>query len=387
MATYQSTYEQTVVTTPTEPSADTAFDLKVQAPFIRELVATGVVMEPTLQAEISSARSFFNGEDLLNLGQLNGQIKFGQEIRVNIEKDQNPLSLFAKTGIEYDAIDTCHDQIDLNCTVPCVNTLPEHEYLMVRFDTEYSYGVIACDKNKEFWDFNWFTKQYAKSKAGMEFGREVDLWNTAVAAAIATPATTVDALLAQVHPTHYWANAGTVTANGRAMITEAYWYMKNSFGGINPTVFITQEMAHELIRSVETSFNYNTNLQVVNTFKDWDIPGFITSSAVETIFGGNVPVVVMKRSPWLVVASGDYANDATITSSFPLFNANATKQYAAIFDPRYAYEIERDGYHYVFEPYDCDKLERKMVDGVYVGRGITFPQYGLVIEFNMTQYA
>lgn len=385
MATTYTSYEQTTPAAATVPSEDTrAFDIVDQAPFIREIVANGLVMEPTLQAEITSARSFFNGASLLHVDELNANIKYGQEIRVNIEKEQNPLSLYNKGQLEYTTVDSCHNRLDLDCTVPCVNTLPEFEYVMVRFDTEYSYGVKYCDKNKDFWNFDFVTRQYAKSKAGMEFGREVDLWNTAMAAAMASPATTVDALLATEYPTHFWEDGGSVTANGRELVTRAYWYMKNSFGGINPTVFITDEFAHELVLSVETQFNYNTNFQMVNTFKAWDIPGFQISTAVETIFGGNIPVVVMKRSPWLVTLTPEYGGDpAVITSTYPLFDATATQQYVAIFDPRFAYEIERKGWSYTFGPYDCDHLTQTMTDGVYIARGTTFGVYGLVIEFDM----
>ena len=382
MSTISTGYTQTVPTAATAPSTTSVFDLTIQAPFIREIVATGIVMEPTLQAEITSARSYFNGASVLHVDELNANIKYGQEIKVNIEKDQNPLSLYAKDNLSYTAVDSCHNRLALECEVPCVNTLPDFDYVIVRFDTEYSYGVKSCDKDKDFWNVDFVTKQYAKSKAGMEFGREVDLWNTAIAGAIASPATTVDALLADCHPTHYWSNLGTVTANGRDMVNTAYEYMVNSFGGLNLTVFITKEFAHELVRSVETTFGLNNQHQLVNTFQDWDVPGFQIAGAVETILGNDKRVVVMKRSPWLVTtASGAFV------SKFPLFNATATKQYVAILDPRYAYEIERPGWSYTFGPYDCTHLMNIMTDGIYVARGVTFPQYALVLEFNLPECA
>ena len=382
MATTSTSYTQTVPAAPTAPSTTSVFDFNVQAPFIREIVATGIVMEPTLQAEITSARSFFNGASVLHLEELNSNIKYGQEIKVNIEKDQNPLSLFAKDSLSYKAIDSCHNMPDLPCEAPCVNTLPDFDCVIVRFDTEYSYGVKSCDKDKDFWNVDFVTKQYAKSKAGMEFGREVDLWNTAIAAAIASPATTVDALLAECHPTHYWSGMGTVTANGRDGVNRAYEYMANSFGGLNLTVFITKEFAHELVRSVETTFGLNNQHQLVNTFQDWEVPGFQIAGAVETILGNDKRVVVMKRSPWLVTSS-----EGAVASQFPLFNATATKQYVAILDPRYAYEIERQGWSYTFGPYDCSHLMNIMTDGIYVARGTTFPQYALVLEYDLPECA
>lgn len=385
MAISTSTYEQTVPATATEPSAETrAFDIVDSAPFIREIVYAGLVEEPMLQAEITSSHSFFKGNEVLHTEELNTNVKFGQEYKVNIEKDQNPLSLFNKDTLSYTSVDSCHNRLNLDCTVPCVNTLPDFDYVIVRFDTEYSYGVKSCDKNKDFWTFDFVAKQYAKSKAGMEFGREVDLWNTAIAAAIASPATTVDALLATDQSTHYWSNCGAVATNGAELVRKAYWYMKNSFGGINPTVFITDEFANELIGSVQTTFNYNTTFQVVNTFKDWDIPGFQISTAVETILGGNLSVVVMKRSPWLVTAA-DESGATGLVSKYPLFNATATKQYVAILDPRYAFEVERPGWSYTFRPYDCDHLNNVITDGIYIARGVTFPQYALVMEFDMPE--
>ncbi len=382
-----STYTQTIVTEPTAPSTETVFDLDIMAPLLREIVAEGIVEEPKLSQELDSARSFFTGQRIIKSDFLLNNLKFGQQIRVNIEKDQNPLSLFQKKAIEYKAIDACHDQIDLDCTVPCINTLPEFQYLIFRFDCEYAYGVRACDKNKDFWEFDFFTKQYALSRRAEQFGRELDLWNTVIKGLLAAPATTVDAKLAQTHPTHYWANGGTVTANGRCLITEAYWYLVTNFVDINPTVFMTDEAAHELIRSVENPYNLNRSQNVVNTFKDWDVPGFMISTAVEEILGTVKSVVIMKRSPWLTVGGGGSGSGAgALTSQFPLWSEDTTKQYVAILDPRVGYQFAKDGYHLVINPYDCDKLIRGMIDTEYVGSGITFPQYGLIIEFNESEY-
>lgn len=387
MATLDSsTYTQTIVTEPTAPSTESMFDLDIMAPLLREIVADGIIDEPKLSQDLDSSRSFFTGQSIIKSDFLLSNLKFGQQVRVNIEKDQNPLSLFQKSEIEYKSIDACHDQIDLDCTVPCINTLPTFQNLIFRFDTEYAYGVRACDKNKDFWEFDFFTKQYALSKRAEQFGRELDLWNTVIKGLIAAPATTVDAKLATVHPTHYWSNQGTVTANGRALITEANWYLKTNFVDVNPVVFMTDEAAHELIRSVENPYNLNRSQNVVNTFVDWNVPGFMISSAVKEILGTVQNVVIMKRSPWLTVGAGG-SGSGSLTSQFPLWSEDTTKQYVAILDPRVGYQFAKDGYHLVINPYDCDKLTRGMIDTEYVGSGITFPVYGLIIEFTETEYA
>lgn len=378
-------YTQTVPAAPTTPSTETTFDLGIQAPLIRELVSTRIVREPEMQKELTSARSFFNGEQLIDASFLLNNLKFGQKFRVNIKKDQNPFSLFQKAEIEYDAIDSCHDQIDLDCTVPCINTLPTFDSVIFCFDTEYAYGVRACDKNRDFWDFDLFTEQYALSREAEQFGREVDLWNKVIRGLIAAPATTVDAKLAAVHPTHYWANIGTVTNYGRAAVTEAYWYLTNNFKGINATAFVSDEFGHELVASVENPYNLNKNTQIVRTFEDWDVPGFVIDTAVKQILGGQINVVVMKRSPWLTYTTGG-SGDASFTTQYPLWAEDASKQYVAILDPRVGYEFAKDGYHLVINPYDCDKLVRGMIDTEYVGSGITFPQYGMILEFDPYTY-
>lgn len=384
-----SDYTQTTVAQPTGPSTESTFDLALMAPVIRELVVDGFIDEPQLQKDITSARSFFRGNEVFKTDRLLDDLKFGQQIRVNIVKDQNPLDLVKKDAIEYDAIDSCHDQIDLDCTVPCLNTLPEFEHIVFRFDTEYAYGVRACDKNKDFYDFGFFTKQYAKSREAERFVRELDLWNTAIKGLIAAPATTVDAKLAGTHATHYWQNQGSVATNARGLVAEAYWYMVNSFQGLNPTVFLAAEAAQEIIESVETFAPYSINFTntYVNTFEQWDIPGFMVADAARKVLGlpANVSVVVMKRSPWLTYA-GTGAYTGTVTSQYPLWNEDGSKQYIAILDPRVAYQVAKDGYHLVINPYDCDKLIRGMIDTEYVGSGITFPQYGLIIEFDATEY-
>lgn len=378
-------YNQTIPGAPVPPSTTSTFDLGIQAPLIRELVSERIVREPEMQRELTSARSFFTGEQLIDASFLLNNLKFGQKFRVNIKKDQNPFSLFQKTEIEYDAIDSCHDQIDLDCAVPCINTLPTFDSVIFCFDTEYAYGVRACDKNRDFWDFDLFTEQYALSREAEQFGREVDLWNRVIRGLIAAPATTVDAKLAAVHPTHYWANIGTVTQYGRSAVAEAYWYLTNNFAGINATAFVSDEFGHELVRSVENPYNLNKTTQIVRTFEDWDVPGFVIDTAVKQILGGQINVVTMKRSPWLTYSSGG-SGSTSFTTQYPLWSEDATKQYVAILDPRVGYEFAKDGYHLVINPYDCDKLVRGMIDTEYVGSGITFPQYGMILEFSPYVY-
>lgn len=381
MAISDTNYTQTVVKAPTAPSTTSVFDLDLMAPLIRELVVDGVIDEPKLSQDLDSARSFFTGQNVIKTDFLLSNLKFGQQVRVNIEKDQNPLSLFQKSQLEYKSVDECHDQIDLNCTVPCINTLPTFQYIIFRFDCEYAYGVRACDKNKDFWDYDYFTKQYALSRRAEQFGRELDLWNTVIKGLIAAPATTVDAKLAKKYPTHYWSNLGTVTCAGREAIQMAYWYMKTNFQDVNPTVFMTDEAARELIKSVENPYNLNRSQNIVNTFNDWHVPGFLAADAVKEILGVIPSVVIMKRSPWLTVGG------ETISSQFPLWNANGTRQYVALLDPRVGFQFAKDGYHLVINPYDCDHLIRGMIDTEYVGSGITFPQWGMILEFCASDFS
>lgn len=382
MATITTGYTQTTVTAPTAPSTTSVFDYDLNFPLYREIVKRDLVDEPTLNMELSSARSFFTGQSMIDSSLLLGNLEYGQELIVNIRKDQNPFSLFQKEEIQYAANegDSCHDHIVLDCTVPCINTLPTFEQLRFRFDCEYAYGVRMCDKNKAFWTTEFFTRQYALSRRAYEFGREVDLWNKIIDGLVAAPATTVDAALAATHPTHYWANQGTVTANARCVVPEAVWYLKQSFSNINPTVFIASEFATELIKSVETIYNLNFSNTRVNTFEQWLYPGYRLADRVKEILGLDVPVVVLERSPWMTVGG------ESMTTQYPLWSADGEKQYVAILDPRVGYSFEKDGYHLNIKPYDCDKLYAGMIDTVYVGSGITFPVYGLIIEFNAFSY-
>ena len=382
MATITTGYTQTTVTTPTAPSTSSVFDYDLNFPLYREIVKRDLVDEPTLNMELSSARSFFTGQSMIDSSLLLGNLEYGQELIVNIRKDQNPFSLFQKEEIQYAANegDSCHDHIVLDCTVPCINTLPTFEQLRFRFDCEYAYGVRMCDKNKAFWTTEFFTRQYALSRRAYEFGREVDLWNKIIDGLVAAPATTVDAALAATHPTHYWANQGTVTANARCVVPEAVWYLKQSFSNINPTVFIASEFATELIKSVETVYNLNFSNTRVNTFEQWLYPGYRLADRVKEILGIDVPVVVLERSPWMTVGGN------SMTTQYPLWSADGEKQYVAILDPRVGYSFEKDGYHLNIKPYDCDKLYAGMIDTVYVGSGITFATLGLIIEFDGFTY-
>lgn len=382
MATISTGYNQTVVTAPTAPSTTSVFDYDINFPLYREIVKRDLVDEPMMNMELSSARSFFTGERMIDTSFLLSNLEYGQELIVNIRKDQNPFSLFQKEAITYaqNTGDACHDHIVLDCTVPCINTLPTFEQLRFRFDCEYAYGVRMCDKNKAFWTTEFFTRQYALSKRAYQFGREVDLWNTVIDGLTAAPATTVDAALAVTHPTHFWENQGTVTANARCVVPEAVWYLKQSYANINPTVFISSEFATELIKSVETVYNLNFSNTRINTFEQWLYPGYRLADRVKEILGLDVPVVVLERSPWMTVGGTPAA------TQYPLWNADATKQYVAILDPRVGYDFEKDGYHLNIKPYDCDKLYAGMIDTVYVGSGITFPQLGVIIEFDPFVY-
>lgn len=382
MTTLAGTYKQTVPAAPVAPSTSSVFDLTMMRPLLREIVVDRLFEEPSLQQEMTSARSFFKGQEIVESTTLMQYLKYGQEIRLNIIKDQNPFSLFSKDTISYAAADSCHNQIQLDCTVPCINTMPEFEYMIFRFDTEYSYGVRACDKNKDFWDYELFTKQYVKSRQAMEFGREVDLWNTVVKGLIASPATTVDYLTVNVHPTHYWSNLGSVAANGVREVREAVQYLSNAVAGINLTAFISREFAQEVLDSNLNPYSSNLNIQKINDWEQWNLPGFEISDRIAQILGVHIPVVIMKRSPWMT-----YDNSGTAVSQYPLWSEDTTKQYVAILDPRVGYSFEKEGYHLDINPYDCEHLIRGMIDTVYTGSGITFPIYGMILEFDQWQHS
>lgn len=381
MTTLAGTYEQTTPAAPVAPSTSSVFDLTMMRPLLREVYVDRLFEEPALQQEMTASRSFFKGQEIVESTTLMQYLKYGQEIRLNIIKDQNPFSLFGKDTISYAAGDSCHNQIELDCNVPCINTMPEFEYMIFRFDTEYSYGVRACDKNKDFWDYELFTKQYVKSRQAMEFGREVDLWNTVIKGLIAAPATTVDYLTVEAHPTHYWDDLGSVSANGVREVREAVQYLEHAVAGINLTAFITREFAQEVIDSNLNPYSSNLSIQKINDWEQWELPGFEISDRIAQILGVHIPVVIMKRSPWMT-----YTDNGAAVSQYPLWSEDATKQYVAILDPRVGYSFEKEGYHLDINPYDCDKLIRGMIDTVYTGSGITFPVYGMVLEFDQKQH-
>ena len=387
MATEYTTWKQTTVTTPTAPSTESVFDYDIMFPLYREIVKRDYIEEPMMKKGITSAESFFTGERIIDAGTLLSNLKYGQELIVNVLKDQNPFSLFQSKTLEYapNGDDECHDHLVLDCEVPCINTLPAFEQLRFRFDCEYAYGVRMCDKNKDFWDVSFFTRQYALSKAAYQFGRELDLWNTVIDGLIAAPATTVDAAIAAVHPTHFWEDGGAVATNARCLVPEALYYLAHAYEDINPTVFITDEFATELIRSVETVYNLNFSNTRVNTYEQWHLPGFQAAPRVKEILGiTGYDVVVLERNPWMTVGGG--SSGSTISTKYPLWSDSGDKQYVAILDPRVGYSFEKQGYHLEIKPYDCDKLYVGMVDTVYVGKGITFPIWGLIIEFDKFVY-
>ena len=141
-----------------------------------------------------------------------------------------------------------------------------------------------------------------------------------------------------------------------------------------------------MIKSVETVYNLNFQPTRVNTYEQWHLPGFQLAPRVKEILGISAPVVVLERSPWLTVGAGSGSGAGDITTQYPLWSADGSKQYVAILDPRVGYSFEKAGYHLDIKPYDCDKLYVGMIDTVYVGTGITFPVFGLIIEFDAFSY-
>lgn len=371
-------YTQTTVACPTAPNA-APMDLKVMRPLIREIFTDRYTDEPMLQAEFTSAASIFEGNDVIQSQDLLRNIRFGQKLTVSVMKDQNPLSLYSSKEIGYEDIDACHEQIDLACSVDCISTTPEFQRLEIVFDHEYVYGVRACAKDTQFWDFDLYYRQYRLSKGGYEFGRELDAWNTMVQGIIAAPATTVDIKVAENHATQYWPNLGSVAANARMEIMTAYQYMVNSYADFNPLIVMPYELATELILSVENPYNLNLSQTRVNTFEAWNIPGYQQNAAVATILGVDPStVLIMKRSPWMA-AQG--------CVKYPLWSQDMTKQYVAIFDPRVLYDFEIPGISLDIEPYDCDKLVQGQIETRYVAMGITFAQYGMILEFDQTSHS
>lgn len=383
----QPTYTQTTITKPVPVPGSTGaadmvpFDYTTFTTLRRPIILETILEEPMYQMYMTSANSFFKGNDIIRPQTLLSNLEFGSEMFAYVEKIQNPFSLFAKETMQYEDIDDkCLSQLTLNCQMACLNTLPNFEMLRFRFDTEYTWGVVACDKNKQFWDMDYFTRQYRKSIAAKDFGRAVDTWNKVMGILKATPATTVDAYYAQNgYPTHFWQNLGSAAVNGREFVRNAVAYMQNSIAGIDPKVIISPEFANEIIASVETPWGVNANFQRTNTNFAWDQPGYKIDEQVRQLMGIMATVLIMERSPWL-----SYAGTAagSIVSQYPLWSADGTKQYVAIVDPRVGFEFAIPGYELEIRPYDCEHIQRGIQESEYVGSGVTFPIYGMVLEFN-----
>lgn len=381
MSEIRTGYTQTKVSAPVAPSETSVLDMDMAANLIREIWQERIIDEPQMKWNITSARSFFNGESMIDIRTLMDYLRFGQQIVVPIKKDQNPFDLYQSETLSYNALDNCHDQLDLDCSLPCISTNPTFDTLVFRFDTEYAYGVRACVTTEDFYPFEWYMDQYGLSRAAKDFGREVDLWNKVIKGLVAAPATTVDVTLAPEHPTQYWSGLGAFSGmDSINQIRKAYWYAQNSYQ-IEPTTFITPEMANAIINTVQTQWNLNANWQMVNTYVNWDVPGFMIDEQVRQILGTVRYVVIMQRSPWMTwnVTSG---TTTTTVSNYPLWSSDLTKEYVAILDPRVGYQFAKAGKQLTIRPYDCDKMYKGMVDTEYVGSGITFPQYGMILEFN-----
>lgn len=380
----QPNYTQTTITAPVKVPGSTGgaemvpFDYTTFTTLRRPIILDTIIEEPMYQMYMTSAESFFRGNDIVKPQTLLSNLEFGTEMFAYVEKIQNPFSLFAVETMSYEDIDNkCLSQLGLNCQMACLNTLPSFEMLRFRFDTEYTWGVVACDKNKQFWDMDWYTRQYRKSVAAKDFGRAVAMWNKVMGILKATPAATVDAFYVGNFPTHFWQNLGSIAVNARRYVKNAVAYMQNSIAGIDPKVIITPEAANDIIQSVETPWGVNATFQRENTNFSWDQPGYKVDEQVRNILGVMATVLIMERSPWLT-----YTNDGASVSQYPLWNADGTKQYIAIVDPRVGFEFEIPGYELEILPYDCEHIQRGIQESEYVGSGVTFPIYGMVLEFD-----
>lgn len=380
------TYTQTTITKPvpvpgsSDAASLTPFDYTTFNVLRRPIFQDRIIEEPMYQMYMTAADPFFRGNEIVRPQTLLDNLEFGTEVFAFVEKIQNPFNLFAKNELSYaDIANKCLSQLTLDCQMACLNTLPSFEMMRFRFDTEYTWGVVACDKNKQFWDMDYFTRQYSKSIAAKNFGRAVDMWNKVISILKATPAATVDAKLATKFPTHYWQNLGSVAVNARDYISSAVAYMNNSIAGIDPKVVMAPEAARDIIRSVETPWGLNSNTQRVNTNWDYDQPGYKVDEQVRDILGIMATVLIMARSPWLTYAG---TTAGTIVSQYPLWNADGTKQYVAIVDPRVGFEFAIKGYQLEIRPYDCNHIQRGIQESEYVGSGVTFPIYGMVLEFD-----
>lgn len=377
MATNSANYTQTVVGAPVSPSTSEVLDMKMMGPLIRQLWQDKIIDEPKLQWQITSADSFFKGESLIDYPYLDRNIRWGQQLTAIIKKDQNPFSLYQSSQLEYDeTTQNCANQLEIPCSVPCISTAPTFDTITFSFDTMYAWGVRACVPQEDFYPFEWYMDQYGLSREAKNFGREVDLWNKVIKGLVAAPATTVAYEMAQVYPTHYWANLGDYGLDTIGQIRSAANYFLTNFM-VNPSIIMTPEMGHKIVASVQTQWNFNANWQRVNTFEQYDVPGMLIDEQVREILGVNLYVLFLKRSPWMT-----YNNGGTVVTKYPLWSADLTKEYVAIIDPLVGYSFDRPAAHLDIMPYDCDKMIKGMIDTEIVASGVTFAQYGMILEYN-----
>ncbi len=355
------------------------FDYNVGLPLIRELVLNTIVDEPEIRMDLTSAKSFFTGATLLDTNFLTSNLHYGDTVKINLRKQLDPNKMVTKSKLERKSINECHSRLDMECGVPCLNYLPQFDCTYMTLDTKYAVGVRKCVTDDIFWDQTEYTRQYAKSVESYRFVREVDLWNRIIRNLIATPADTRNPQIAACEgkETHYWSNLGKITEKGARAIKEAYWYQSSAYK-VNAQIFMTPEAANELVDSVQNPYNLNQTTQLVNTFKDWDIPGFNIANAVSQILGG-LPVQTMQHSVWMDAEDGS-------TTEYPLWAEDKSKQYVAILDPRVGYDIEVAGYKGVEVPNGCAHPYAGITDIYYVGGGITFNQYGMVLAFDMSDF-
>lgn len=382
----QPNYTQTTVTAPVPVPGSTGgadmvpFDYDTFVTLRRPLFVEGTIEEPMYQMSMTSAKSFFTGNSIIKPQFLTNNLTIGTELFAYVEKIQNPLNLFAKEATNYEDIDNkCLSMLELNCQMACLNTLPSFEMLRFRFDTEYTWGVVACDKNKQFWDMDYYTRQYNKSLAAKNFGREVDMWNKVIGNLKATPATTVDARLAAAQPDHFWEGLGSAAINGKYFVGLADSYMRTNLDYVDPVIVITQEFSNEIINAYQTPWGVNNRNERINTTYDWSVPGFELAEQTRQLLGVTSTVMIMYRSPWLTYKGAGNA----LVSQYPLWNATGTKQYVAILDRRVGFQFAVPGYTLPIEPYNCDNIQRGIQESEYVGSGITFPVWGMILEFDI----
>lgn len=383
MATYSDKYTQTVPgTAPVGPSETSVLDMKIMGPLIRQIWQTRIIDEPRISWDVTSAHSFFTGESMIDWGELLRNLRYGQEIIVPIKKDQNPFNLYQSTAINYGAVgENCARQIEIPCEVPCISTEPSYETLRFAFDTMYAYGVRACVVTEDFYPYEWYQDQYGLSREAMKFGQEIDLWNKVIKGLIAAPATTIDVNYSTAHPTHYWNNLGAFSVNTIDLLRSAGNYFVNAYD-VNPSMIMTPEMGRSIIAAVQTQWNFNANWQRVNTFQQYDVPGMLIDEQVREIIGLDMYVLFLKRSNWLTWTTTATGGGTQTATRYPLWSQDLTKEYVAILDPRVGYSIVKPGTHLDIMPYDCDKMIKGMIDTEFMGSGITFPQYGMILEFN-----